>query len=130
MYVSLVLNVLSLRWLGTKGRGSPPSKRRRRKTRTEKVANPSRREVLKQVGSSNLSSSNLINCNSDQGASARAVVRRRPAVAARLVLTAHPFVAVLPTSVLTGDCYFLTFSLVHRTFAMFVSLELSLISVF
>ena len=37
---SQILNVLSLRWLGTKGRGSPPSKRRRRKTRTEKVANP------------------------------------------------------------------------------------------
>ena len=55
------------------------------------------------------------------------VARRRHAVAARLVHTAPPFVAVLPTSVLTGDCYFLTFSLVHRTFAMFVSLELSLI---
>ena len=100
---SQILNVLSLRWLGTRGRGSPPSKRRRRKTRTEKVVNPSRREVLKQVGTSNLSSSNLIICYSYQGASARAVARRRHAVAARLVLTAHPFVAVLPTSVLTGE---------------------------
>ena len=94
------------------------------------MVNLSRREVLKQVGISNLSSSNLITCYSYKGASARAVARRRHAVAARLVLTAHPFVAVLPTSVPTGDCSFLTFSLVHRTFAMFVSLELSLISVF
>ena len=82
------------------------------------------------MGTSNLSSSNLITCYSDQGASARAVARRRHAVAARLVLTAHPFAAVLLTSVLTGDCCFLTFSLVHLTFAMFVSLELSLISIY